>query len=86
MTTQDYVKIAEVLRETRPKGADTMRERQIQWEEVVNAMADMLGKDNPRFRRVKFLVATMPKLTLDCECDDKGKGQYHLPGCSLHVS
>lgn len=23
---------------------------------------------------------------MDCTCDDRGNGQYHLPDCRLHVS
>lgn len=25
------------------------------------------------------------KARLQCRCDDRGRGQYHLPGCHLYV-
>lgn len=62
MTKKDYIKIAQVLKESKP---DTMyydRENDYQfarfeWKNICERMADMLADDNPLFNRVKFLKA-----------------------------
>lgn len=52
---KDYVLIAEVLRAVRPNTADEAMH--VQWVYDTRALADALGRDNPRFDRDRFLKA-----------------------------
>ena len=58
MTQKDYILLAAALREQRPIGQEDCKLAcLVQWERDVDAIAEALEQDNPRFDRDKFLDA-----------------------------
>jgi hypothetical protein len=55
MTTRDYIKIAAMLKEQKPKDDDLVKF--VIWNDFVMAFAHMLQQDNPRFKLGTFLKA-----------------------------
>jgi hypothetical protein len=55
MTRKDYVKIAEAFRSTEPTFEDSPEYNV--WRKVLDAVADTLAEDNPRFDRMRFTFA-----------------------------
>ena len=58
MTRKDYVALAEALAGEYPVGSGfSLGMRIADWQGIVAAVANVLGKDNPRFDRARFLRA-----------------------------
>lgn len=56
MTRKDYVKIAEVLKNSKPSGEESPQAH-TRWGGLVYRMATMLAEDNKRFDEDKFIQA-----------------------------
>lgn len=54
MTRKDYVALAAALLHARPANSGVQRD---QWEKDVLTVADVLGRDNARFDRMRFVNA-----------------------------
>ena len=62
MTKKDYIKIAKVLKEIKPKKIDTENVhsyglRLALWDKIVVNLADIFKEDNDRFNEIKFFRA-----------------------------
>jgi hypothetical protein len=56
VTRRDYIRIAAALNRVRPTGGNNDRNVDSfpQWARTVEAIADALAEDNPRFDRYRF--------------------------------
>ena len=58
MSRKDYIAIAEALSQSRPIALSEHGQAQLsQWQADINAIADVLAQDNPRFNRERFVEA-----------------------------